>query len=76
MAKKTRKTGPTYCVVQIDYAGRRVVGTGFATARDAANSISTSEWVDAVRESFAVTWNAVSPDGTERFEIGVVGLDD
>lgn len=58
-----------YYIVQFDDEGSRRIGQGLETARDAAEYVaSIVPWIDV--DAFASTWNANSPHGGERFEIG------
>lgn len=68
-SKKTAAPAATYKLVQIDDEGTRVVGSGFSSPRYAAMSIDgVVEGLDC--ELLATTWNANTPSGGERYEIG------
>lgn len=66
--KQSKKTAPTYRIVQIDDEGTRVCGAGFNTPLAAAQSVVAS-WLDYT--ALAGNWFASAPDGGERFEIGI-----
>lgn len=67
---KKRKAHGDYFVVQIDDDGSRRLEGGFGTAREAAGAVaSVVPWIDV--DAFATSGFANSPEGGERFEIGV-----